>query len=100
MRKLYIIYSLVCVLLILLTTKNYFKDKTFERENAQQIPQKRYILISEGENVRLYFGEQLIREYPDIAPSSLPLMDQDNLKSGMIFENYTDVSKIIEDFDG
>ena len=86
-------------MLLVTVTVHYNGKLNAPKPITNEIPEK-YVLITENDIVRLYYGEKLIKEYPNIVPSALPLMDQDNLKSGIIFENYTEVSKIIEDFDG
>lgn len=100
MKKIYILFSLLCAFAIFITITSYYNGKSYQE--TPETPQKTesFILRSEDNTVRLYQGEKLLKEYDNIVTSTLPLMDQDNLKSGIIIETYSEVMQIIEDFDG
>lgn len=59
-----------------------------------------YTLININGTVRLYRDEILIEIYDNINPNSLPLTDQDNLRSGIRLNSVAEAQQLIEDFDG
>ncbi|MBQ0083341.1 MAG: hypothetical protein KBS52_01045 [Clostridiales bacterium] len=102
MKRMVCLYALLCIFSLMIVLAQYNSNKSvpenFDIKIAKS-PVNTYVLRSDGEKLKLYKSDKIIKTY-DITPSSLPLTDQDNLKSGIILENYDDVLKIIEDFDG
>ncbi len=101
MKRIYTLFALICLCALFLTLTNYYREN--KEKIAKTEPEQKsdtYLLISEDETVRLYYGKVLLKTYNNIVLSALPPIDRDNLKSGMILENYEDVQSLIEDFDG
>ena len=59
-----------------------------------------YTLINIDGSVRLYREETLIQIFDNVNPFSLPLQDQDNLRSGIKVKSINEALQLIEDFDG
>lgn len=78
---------------------SFYNEKLNEVKIDQPV-NTNYILISINNSVRLYRDDKLIQIYDNIKPSSLPLTDQDNLRSGIKLNSMNEVAALIEDFDG
>ncbi len=101
MKRIIVAYFLVCsvILASLIIKIDYGKNNQTEITKATPKDTKQeYILKSDGNTVKLYKAGKYIKTY-NISPSSLPLTDQDNLRSGIILEDYSAVLSLIEDFD-
>lgn len=99
MSKKYTIFSLIVLIVLLILFYRIYSEKINEREN-QKIINNNYTLININGSVRLYRDDILIQIYDNINPNSLPLTDQDNLKSGIKLESISEAQQLIEDFDG
>lgn len=96
------LYAFVCLFafLALLIQYNYTENKPNNHtQTAEKNNSSSYILKSEDNTLKLYKSNKVIKSY-NISPSSLPLTDQDNLRTGIVLDTYEDVLSIIEDFDG
>ncbi len=99
MRKLYSLFAIICLTAFLFVVYDYYNKKN-NTNYAKEQPKLYYTLIEVDNAVNLYYGNEFIKRYPSIVVSTLPLTDRDNLKSGMHFESFDEVTQIIEDFDG
>lgn len=59
-----------------------------------------YTLISINGVVQLFRDDILIQIYDNINVNTLPLQDQDNLKSGIKVDSIENATALVEDFDG
>lgn len=101
MKRIYTLFALIALCALFLTLSNYYREYTHNlAQTNPNIQEDNYLLISENETVKLYHGSVLLKTYENIVPSVLPAIDRDNLKSGIILENYEDIQSLIEDFDG
>ncbi len=92
---------MVCIFAFLLLITRYNRDKITNILNEENTANKHsYILKTVNGTVGLYDNNELIRIYENIVISNLPLMDIDNLNTGIKLDSIEDVNKIIEDFDG
>lgn len=92
---------MVCVFAFLLLITQYNKGKITNILNEENIANKHnYVLRSVNDTVGLYDNNKLIKIYENIVVSTLPLIDRDNLNTGIKLNNLDDLRKIIEDFDG
>ncbi len=95
MYKKYTFFAIVvCLSLCAVLIDYYSKTITDTKNNTADY----YILKSENDILALYKGKTFIRNY-DLNTSTLPLTDQDNLKSGIFLEDMSAVISTIEDFD-
>ena len=99
MKKKYTIFALVVLFVLLILIYRFFKEKMNEADIDRTI-NNNYTLISINGSVRLYRDDILIQIYDNINPGSLPLSDQDNLKSGIKLKSVSEAQQLIEDFDG
>lgn len=76
-----------------------FREKLRQAEVENPITDN-YTLISINNSVRLYRDDILIQIYDNINPNTLPLTDQDNLRSGIKLNSVKEAQELIEDFDG
>ena len=99
LRKKYTIFALVSVFVILMLIYGIFKEK-LNQARLENSVNDNYTLISINNSVRLYRDDILIQIYDNINPSTLPLTDQDNLRSGIKLKSVKEAQELIEDFDG
>ncbi len=102
MRMKYTAFSILCItalatLLVIYSAENKLIQNDVPDTSVTQTTQPEYILKSENNKISLYQDGNFIKSY-DISPVSLPLTDQDNLRSGIKLKTYSDVISIIEDF--
>ncbi len=100
MRRLALIFAFICIFAMISMFINYgkgFKNEQVKIVNPQKIINEEYILKSQQNKLYLYKSNKLIKHY-DISPATLPLTDQDNLRTGIRLSSYEEVLSIIEDF--
>ena len=96
MKRIYTLFASIILCALFLTITNHYKAKNLTNSPKSE----KYVLIAEDDLVNLYYGEILLKTYDTIVPDSLPPTDRDNIKSGIILDDYNEVMSIIEDFDG
>ncbi len=99
MRKKYTIFALIVLFTLLILIYRFYTEKIKEAENKERITDN-YTLININGIVHLYRDDIIIQIYDNINPNSLPLQDQDNLKSGIKVNSVEEAAQLIEDFDG
>ncbi|MBQ6936859.1 MAG: BofC C-terminal domain-containing protein [Clostridia bacterium] len=101
MNRRYILFFMVCVFAFLLLFTQYNKGKITNILNEGNTANKHsYILRTVNGTVGLYDNNELIKIYENIVVSTLPLIDRDNLNTGIKLNDLEELRKIIEDFDG
>ena len=80
-------------------TRETYSEKINNAHLNRQIDNN-YTLINIDGSVRLYRNETLIQIFDTVNPYSLPLQDQDNLKTGIKIKSVEEAMQLIEDFDG
>ena len=99
MRRKYTIFSLICLFVLLILIYRFYSEKINNAHINRQIDDN-YTLINVDGSVRLYRNETLIQIFDTVNPYSLPLQDQDNLRSGIKIKSVEEAVQLIEDFDG
>ena len=99
MRKNYALFATIILLTLLLLFYRIYSER-IEKAKIDKPLNNNYTLISIDGRVSLYRDNELIQIYDNINPNSLPLQDQDNLKSGIKLQSLEEATQIIEDFDG
>ena len=99
MKRVYTLFALICLCAVFLTLTNYYKN-TKESIEQKTSEEPKYLLILESSGVNLYYDNIHLKTYEGIVPEVLPPTDRDNLKSGIVLNDYDSVLSIIEDFDG
>ncbi len=101
MNRRYILFFMVCVFTFLLLFTQYNKGKiTNILDEGYTANKHSYILRTVNGTVGLYDNNELIKIYENIVVSTLPLIDRDNLNTGIKLNDLEELRKIIEDFDG
>lgn len=93
------VFVLISLLAFLMVFYGFYKEKSQNSEISTPIIEE-YILKADNNVIRLYRGTKLIQIYDNVSVSSLPLTDQDNLRSGIRLKTMDEVTALIEDFDG
>lgn len=99
MRRKYTIFALICLFVLLILIYRFYSEKINNAHLNRQIDNN-YTLINIDGSVRLYRNETLIQIFDTVNPYSLPLQDQDNLKTGIKIKSVEEAMQLIEDFDG
>ena len=76
----------------LLSNPNYKKEKSISDDV--------YVLKSYKNCLALYKNDEIFEIYDDIVLNTLPVGDVIVLNKGIVIENLSDVSNILEDYDG
>ncbi len=101
MNRRYILFFMVCLFAFLLLITQYNKEKISNILNQENTANKHsYVLKTVNGTVGLYQDNELVRLYENIVVATLPLMDRDNLNTGIKLDSLNDLNRIIEDFDG
>ncbi len=99
MRRKYTIFALIVLFVLLILIYRFYTEK-LEDARITKPATDNYTLINIGGRVHLYRDDILIQIYDNVNPFSLPLQDQDNLKSGIKIKSIEEAAQLIEDFDG
>lgn len=99
MRRKYTIFALISLFLLLILVYRFYSEKINNAHLNREI-NNNYTLINIDGSVRLYRDDTLIQIFDTVNPYSLPLQDQDNLKSGIKLKSVEEAIQLIEDFDG
>ncbi len=99
MRRKYTIFALIVLFTLLILIYRFYTEKINEAEKKERITDN-YTLINIDGKVHLYRDDIIIQIYDTVNPYSLPLQDQDNLKSGIKVKSVEEAAQLIEDFDG
>lgn len=99
MRRKYTIFALIVLLTLLILIYRFYSEKIKEAEKKERITDN-YILINIDGVVHLFRDDIIIQVYDTVNPYTLPLQDQDNLKSGIKVKSVEEAAQLIEDFDG
>ncbi len=99
MKRKYTLFALIVLFVLLILFYRFYKEKITERETQKNL-NNNYVLININGSVQLYRDDILIQIYDNINPNSLPLTDQDNLRSGIKLKSIEEAQQLIEDFDG
>ncbi len=99
MRRKYSIFALIILFTLLILMYRFYSEKIKETERKEQISDN-YTLINIDGVVQLYRDDILVQIYDTVNPYTLPLQDQDNLKSGIKVKSVEEAAQLIEDFDG
>lgn len=99
MKRKYTIFALICLIFLLILIYRFYSEKINNAHIIREMNDN-YTLINIDGSVRLYRDETLIQIFDTVNPYSLPLQDQDNLKSGIKIKSVEEAMQLIEDFDG
>ncbi|MBR7133011.1 MAG: hypothetical protein IKD04_05710 [Clostridia bacterium] len=66
----------------------------------QKNSHEKWVLLSYGNNVALYNGNEIIEVYGNIVLDTLPAEDKRLLDNGIVFQTRDEAVSAIEDFDG
>ena len=100
MKRIYILFSLIVICALFITITNFYKSQYDNKTVSPPSQRSKYVLIEQNNSVNLYYGDVFVKTYEEITVDALPPTDRDNIRSGIVLENYDDVLSIIEDFDG
>ena len=99
MRRKYTVFALICLFILLILVYRFYSEK-INNAHLNREMNDNYTLINIDGSVRLYREETLIQIFDNVNPFSLPLQDQDNLRSGIKVKSINEALQLIEDFDG
>ncbi len=81
-------------------TTEYENADNLENRNSSQTSAIKFVVKYSDGYVKLFEGENVIETFSEVNYTLLPPIDQENLSSGIEFENLEDAYQLIEDFDG